>query len=58
MRKITIIGGGNGGQAMAGYFGMHEDYQVRIFDYFEETINMLKEKGGVKTETKSKSLCT
>ena len=47
MRKITIIGGGNGGQAMAGYFGMHEDYQVRIFDYFEETINMLKEKGEI-----------
>lgn len=47
MKKLTVIGGGNGGQAMAGYFGMNDDYEVRIFDYFDATINALKEKGEI-----------
>lgn len=47
MKKMTIIGGGNGGQAMAGYFGMHDDYEVRVFDYFEKPVNVLREKGEI-----------
>ena len=44
MKKLTVIGGGNGGQAMAGYFAMNDEYEVTIFDYFKETIASLKEK--------------
>lgn len=46
-KVMTVIGGGNGGQAMAGYFGLNEDYEVRIFDYFDKPINAIKEKGEI-----------
>lgn len=46
-KTIAVIGGGNGAQALAGYFGMHDDYEVRIFDYFDKTIHALKEKGKI-----------
>ena len=44
MNKIAVIGAGNGGQAMAAYLAMAGD-EVRIFDYFEEPINAINEKG-------------
>lgn len=43
-RKIAVIGAGNGGQAMAAYFAL-TGCEVRMFDYFEETIKAIKEKG-------------
>lgn len=46
-KTVAIIGGGNGAQAMAGYFGMHNDYEVRIFDYFDKTIDALNAKGEI-----------
>ncbi len=41
---IAVIGAGNGGQAMAAYFAMAGN-EVRIFDYFEEPIQAIREKG-------------
>lgn len=46
-KTVAIIGGGNGAQAMAGYFGMHEDYEVRLFDYFQKTVDALNAKGSI-----------
>ncbi|WP_432354318.1 NAD/NADP octopine/nopaline dehydrogenase family protein [Sporosarcina sp. A2] len=44
--KWTIIGGGNGGQTTAGHLGMM-GFDVTIYDIFEETIQAIKEQGGV-----------
>ncbi|WOV84886.1 NAD/NADP octopine/nopaline dehydrogenase family protein [Sporosarcina jeotgali] len=46
MLKWTIIGGGNGGQTTAGHLGMM-GFDVTIYDIFEDTINAIKEQGGV-----------
>ncbi|MGN1143238.1 MAG: NAD/NADP octopine/nopaline dehydrogenase family protein [Anaerovoracaceae bacterium] len=50
MKKIAIIGAGNGGQALAGYFGMNDDYEVRIFDYFQEPIDVISKQGYIDLE--------
>jgi opine dehydrogenase len=46
---IAVIGAGNGGQAMAGYLGM-AGCEVRIFDFFKEPIDVIKEKGAIDLE--------
>lgn len=43
-RKIAVIGAGNGGQAMAGYFAM-AGCEVKIFDFFQEPVDAINEKG-------------
>ena len=43
-KKIAVIGAGNGGQAMAAYFSMFGN-EVRIFDYFPETVQAISQKG-------------
>lgn len=51
MKKYTIavLGAGNGGQAMAAYFGM-AGYEVRLYDKFEEPISILKKQGYITLE--------
>ena len=49
-KKLTVIGAGNGGQALAAYFAMNENYEVRIFDYFNEPIDVIREKGCIELE--------
>lgn len=44
--KITVIGAGNGGQAIAGYLSM-QNYEVALYDIVEEKINELKSLGGI-----------
>lgn len=48
-KKIGIIGAGNGGQAMAAYFAM-AGHEVRLFDYFDEPIESIKNKGYIELE--------
>ncbi|MDO5712914.1 MAG: NAD/NADP octopine/nopaline dehydrogenase family protein [Tissierellia bacterium] len=43
MKKVGIIGAGNGGQGLAGYFNL-KGYEVRLYDYLEETVAALQEK--------------
>ena len=47
--KITVIGAGNGGQAIAGYLAM-QHYNVALYDIIEAKINELKSLGGIKLE--------
>lgn len=47
--KVTVIGAGNGGQAIAGYLAMH-NYDVALYDIVEEKINELKTLGGIRLE--------
>ena len=47
--KITVIGAGNGGQAIAGYLAT-QNYDVALYDIVEEKINELKQLGGIKLE--------
>ncbi len=42
--KFAVIGAGNGGQAFAGYIA-NKGYEVRLFDFFQETTDKIKEKG-------------
>lgn len=51
MKKNTfaIIGAGNGGQALAAYLSI-KGHQVRIFDFLEKPIKILKEKGEIALE--------
>lgn len=44
---FAIIGAGNGGQAFAGYLSA-KGYEVRLFDFFEKTIEKIKVKGCIK----------
>lgn len=46
MGHWAIIGGGNGGQAFAGYISL-KGQDVKIFDVFQETIDKLNTLGGV-----------
>lgn len=46
---FAIIGAGNGGQGLAAYFSI-KGYEVRIFDFLEEPIKILKEKGEIVLE--------
>ena len=47
--KITVIGAGNGGQAIAGYLAM-QNYRVALYYIDECKINELKQLGGVRLE--------
>lgn len=47
--RISIIGAGNGGQAIAGFLAM-QGYSVALYDISEEKINELKRIGGIKLE--------
>lgn len=47
--KISILGAGNGGQAMAGYLAM-QNYNIALYDIVEEKISELKKFGGIKLE--------
>lgn len=47
--RISVIGAGNGGQAIAGFLSM-QGYNVALYDIVEEKINDLKKKGGIKLE--------
>ncbi|CAB5138268.1 NAD/NADP octopine/nopaline dehydrogenase [Olavius algarvensis associated proteobacterium Delta 3] len=44
--KWAIIGGGNGGQSIAGHLSLM-GYAVRLFDIFEETVDAINAQGGI-----------
>ena len=44
--KWAIIGGGNGGQAMAGHVAL-KGFDVKIYDVCEETCSIISDKGGI-----------
>ena len=46
MKKITIIGAGNGGQAFAAYLSL-KGHTVKIYDVAEDTVNKLNYLGGI-----------
>ncbi|MBM6910881.1 NAD/NADP octopine/nopaline dehydrogenase family protein [Oscillibacter valericigenes] len=45
-KPIAIVGGGNGGQAFAGWLSLR-GFQTRLFDVVPSTCDTLNEKGGV-----------
>lgn len=45
-KPIAIIGGGNGGQAFAGWLSL-KGFETKIFDVFQPTVDKLNELGGV-----------
>jgi opine dehydrogenase len=45
-RTWAVIGGGNGGQALAGHLAILGQ-KVRLFDVMKETVDKLNEKGGI-----------
>jgi len=45
----SIIGGGNGGQSMAGHLGTM-GFSVRLYDINEENVNVINEQGGIQFE--------
>ena len=47
--KYAVIGAGNGGQAVAGYLG-YLGYEVRLYDAITETVEKIREKGGIQLE--------
>lgn len=47
--KVSVIGAGNGGQAIAGYLAM-QGYDIALYDILKEKIEELKKLGGVKLE--------
>lgn len=47
--KYAILGAGNGGQAIAGYLS-YLGYEVRLYDSFENVIDMINIKGGIELE--------
>ena len=50
-KKIVwaIIGGGNGGQSLAGHLSLM-GYRVRLYDIFEETVDAINAQGGIHVE--------
>ena len=49
MNKSTvwaIIGGGNGGQSMAGHLALM-GYRVRLYDIFQQTVDAINDQGGI-----------
>ncbi|NNF47184.1 MAG: NAD(P)-binding domain-containing protein [Desulfofustis sp.] len=44
--KWAIIGGGNGGQSLAGHLSIM-GFPVKLYDIFEDTINAIAEQGGI-----------
>ena len=47
--KWTIVGGGNGGQSLAGHLSIM-GFPVKLYDIFEETIKAISEQGGIHVE--------
>jgi opine dehydrogenase len=45
--KWAIVGGGNGGQSVAGHLALM-GYPVRLYDIFPNTVNRINEQGGIK----------
>ena len=45
----AVIGGGNGGQSMAGHLALM-GYRVRLYDIFAETIEAIDRQGGIEME--------
>ncbi len=44
--KWTILGGGNGGQSLAGHLSLM-GYSVRLYDIMEDTVNTINKQGGI-----------
>ena len=44
--KIAVIGAGNGGQSIAGYFAL-QGYKTSLYDIDVQKMNILKQKGGI-----------
>lgn len=44
--KIAVIGAGNGGQSIAGYFAL-QGYETSLYDIDVQKMNILKQKGGI-----------
>lgn len=44
--KWTIIGGGNGGQSVAGHLGLM-GFSVKLYDIIPETVEKINEQGGI-----------
>ena len=44
--RWAIIGGGNGGQSLAGHLSIM-GYAVRLYDIFEKTVDIISEQGGI-----------
>ena len=49
MKKITIIGAGNGGQAFAAYLSL-KGHTVKIYDVMQDTVDKLNALGGILLE--------
>jgi opine dehydrogenase len=52
MRKTVtwaIIGGGNGGQSVAGHLALM-GYPVRLYDIFRRTVDIINDQGGIKVD--------
>ncbi len=47
--RWAIIGGGNGGQSLAGHLAIM-GYPVRLYDIFDKTVNAINELGGIHVE--------
>lgn len=45
-RTWAIIGGGNGGQSVAGHLALM-GYPVRLYDIFEKTVDAINDQGGI-----------
>lgn len=45
----AIIGGGNGGQAMAGHIGI-KGFPVKLYDISEEVVEAINKKGGIEVD--------
>jgi len=45
----AVLGGGNGGQSLAGYLAL-KGFSVRLYDIFQETINAINDQGGIRLE--------
>jgi opine dehydrogenase len=53
--KWAIIGGGNGGQSMAGHLALM-GYPVRLYDIFPKTVDTINEQGGIQIDGVVKGL--
>lgn len=47
--KVSVLGGGNGGHAMAGHLAL-KGFPVKVYNKFEEEIIHMRERGGVTLE--------
>ncbi len=51
--KVSVLGAGNGGQAIAGFLSI-QGHEVSLYDIIEEKIDELKKLGGVRLEGRIK----